>query len=119
MKINLLVFLSIAACTHVTSNVKAQESFSKDTVITAIDQICGDVWCEGDYDYKFNSISFDTKNNTTILFFQMIDSLKRTYNEKCNIIGYSKPEEILTSYGSLQSDFYDKLNTCISSKGGK
>lgn len=117
--ISILLFSLTLSCAtnhnQQTAKVKTSENLQEEKVkiLAAIDSICGDTWCEGDYDYRFLSIQFDTQHNTTGVFFNVINE-KKIYDKTCIVEGYSTADQILTQYGSLDNGFYDKLNICIS-----
>lgn len=126
-------------------SVFADSNFSKKDlgmVLEAIDSICGDTWCEGDYGYEFNNFScynFSDRNSTTTctLEFAIINSTEVTkdavdsggtqvdyisvkqkeYGE-CQIKDISKIEDMLKlnkngSWQGLNTNFYDQVNACI------
>ncbi|CBW26641.1 hypothetical protein BMS_1819 [Halobacteriovorax marinus SJ] len=111
-----------------TMNIHAAEfltSSQKNEVLTQIDNICGDTWCEGDYDYSFNEINCDSETKTCALNF---DYISYTHNEDgwdvvgeqrstvtCTIEGVSKYEDMVDTgrrYGGLVWDFYEKVGEC-------
>ena len=47
-------------------------------VLDAIDSICGDTWCEGDYNFRFESISCDDGAKTCKVGFAMIKEIRST-----------------------------------------
>lgn len=115
MHLRLLLLMGISfGCA--TNNALSQPTFSftEDDVLRVIDTTCGDSWCESDYNYKFLSVQFNISRNTTTLFFQRIKDEKEILDRKCEIEGYSSPDEIITHH-DLEPEFYDKLNSCISS----
>ena len=43
-------------------------------VIRSIDDVCGDTWCEGDYNFKFNNFSCNFREKNCDLTFYFIKS---------------------------------------------
>jgi hypothetical protein len=41
------------------------------TVLDAIDDICGDTWCEGDHDFRFRRLRCEARTSTCSLLFLM------------------------------------------------
>jgi hypothetical protein len=97
----------------------------------AIDDICGDTWCEGDFQFKFNTVSFDKKSLQTTVNFTMtpyIDAqnvtdtetsaatvLNTNYSVQCVIKGYADAALIVKSNGSLDETFYTSFSDCVNS----
>jgi hypothetical protein len=112
-------FLLVAALVNPTPVTEDQ------TILKAIDNICGDTWCEGDYKFVFNKVILDTARNTTRVLFTMkiedytieVDAnasiLMQSFDVACNVPGYSTFAGIMTSNDSLNWDFYTGLTDCI------
>jgi len=88
------------------------------TVLQEIDNLCGDSWCEGQYDYKFDSFKC-FKDSKCILNFKMLE-ITDAYGmieiyQNCFI----KSKDVTSSLdkdNALKTDVYDQINTCISKK---
>lgn len=90
-----------------------------------IDDICGDTWCSGDYDFGFRRISCQTVNNaqsgTCTLTLQIfpregVPSARRMYWRSCKTGGFSGFDSLVRTtngYQSLQEDYYSALTDCI------
>ncbi len=100
------------------------------TILKAIDNICGDTWCEGDYSYRFHKVTLDTARNSTRVVFTMsiqdpseIDSsaviLKQKFDVSCNVAGYSSFATIMQTNDQLNWDFYTNLTDCIQKLEGR
>jgi hypothetical protein len=100
------------------------------TILKAIDNICGDTWCEGDYSFRFNKVILDaTKNSTQVLFTMSInypieiDSsaiiTKQTFDVSCHVAGYSSFATIMENNDQLNWDFYTSLTDCIQKLEGR
>lgn len=100
-----------------------------------IDNICGDTWCEGDYDFGFDRLRCLKEQGVCLLEFRMIErsfsqddrevvSETDTYqaaknpSEKhhaveCQIAGITEFSQIVTD-DRLNDEFYQTLTNCIS-----
>ena len=110
---------------------RADASSSPDVLIlSVIDDICGDLWCEGDFDFQFQKVILNSEKNELQLFFKMSQIYpmalsqdeevnfsaqvkQRSYDVSCIIPGYSFVDKILTPEKFLQHDFYLVLSSCI------
>jgi hypothetical protein len=87
----------------------------------AIDQICGDTWCSGDYDFSFKKIvcHFSGKGTCTVTMLiwprQDIKPVP-VYWRSCKISGLHGFADVVDTaangYQSLDPDFYDDMTTC-------
>jgi hypothetical protein len=100
------------------------------TILKAIDNICGDTWCEGDYSYRFAKVILDTDRNSTRVLFTMsinypteIDSsaviLSQKFDVSCDVSGYSSFASIMENNDQLNWDFYTSLTECIQKLEGR
>lgn len=71
MKYLILAFLGLSL---------TQASFANDlsaaderSLVTEIDNICGDTWCEGDFNFSFNSLVCDFTKGECVLDYEFID----------------------------------------------
>ena len=87
-----------------------------------IDDICGDTWCEGDYNFDFRALTCDLRRTTCTLRFQMFPwdtaaSGSSAYSHSCETTGFSGFDSLVATapngYQSLAPSFYDALTTCI------
>ncbi|MBC8555984.1 MAG: hypothetical protein ISR65_18260 [Bacteriovoracaceae bacterium] len=97
----------------------------KDTILTSIDNICGDTWCEGDFDYSFNSIYCDSQRGSCTVEMEVI---LREYDEvtweminetrtpsSCTVFNFYSYNDIIDQtrqWDQLTDDFYEKLSDC-------
>lgn len=116
-----LFFISI------TSSVVANEGnelFSlaeRSEVIRSIDDICGDTWCEGDYNFKFSHFSCDKTVKTCDLGFFFIKNNEQSVEvyspiQTCHFSDIHYFHQIKDSKFSLNQNFYDKLTNCIGAR---
>ena len=93
------------------------------SIVRAIDNICGDSWCEGDYDFKFNAFNCNVKSSLCDLNFQFIDrnGEQALYSKKqvCSFSGIKSYQQIMDNDRSLNQEFYNELNNCINEKEGR
>ena len=112
------------------------EASDRENARLAIDDVCGDTWCEGDYDYVFSSVNCD-KNDTVKVDFVMSESadggrevkkdkkytatvgadLKGAHKVSCTINNIKTAEDVVGSSG-LNEKFYDSLTDCINTLEG-
>lgn len=94
------------------------------TILKAIDNICGDTWCEGDYSFRFKNVYLNAESNSTKVQFTMsinypieLDANstinRQNFAVSCIVPGFSKPNSILEPNGSLNWEFYSNLTDCI------
>lgn len=87
-------------------------------VVKAIDYICGDIWCEGYYEYKFHELSCDKKSNQCDLSFQFIESIddrEVIYSpmQVCRIDGIYSLDQVIKADDYLKFEFIDQLSNCF------
>lgn len=101
-----------------------------ETIRKAIDNICGDTWCEGDYKFRFQKVVLDSTSNSTQVFFTMriTDSWEvspqatirnQQFYLTCSVPGFSTYGSIMQSGDSLNWDFYTSLTDCIQTLEGR
>lgn len=95
----------------------------KNEVLTIIDRVCADSWCSGDYDYKFSTFSCNDNTATCTLTFKIIDRDAKPgeinfRNRRCIFKGITSREKIFTGV-TLNEEFYDQLNSCVSNRESK
>ena len=96
------------------------------TVLKLVDDICGDTWCEGDHNFRFDSVQCQAgcgkKPGTCRLTLRIFpyDSDPQTgptYVRSCTTTGFtgfaSLVDTAANGYQSLNWDYYDALSTCI------
>lgn len=100
-------------------------SSQEKTVLKAIDDVCGDTWCEGDYGFRFNSFTCDKTTSTCELNFQFI---KREENDErevlsaeqvCRFKNIKTFSQLMENKWGLSDKFYDSVSDCISARESK
>jgi hypothetical protein len=93
------------------------------TALRLIDDICGDTWCDGDYDFGFRRLTCVKAAHTCTLTLQVfpregVPSAARSYWRSCKTSGFTGFASLVSTtasgYQSLQSDYYDALTECVS-----
>jgi len=100
-----------------TSDLPKEQSA---VVLKLLDDICGDTWCEGEYDWHFPKIVCHFSAGTCTLTFRITDANEeppKTYWRSCRVEGFERFEDMVETapngYQSLKDAFYTKVSTCI------
>lgn len=118
----LIVVLSLCLNTSVFALDFLSES-QKEVVLREIDNICGDTWCEGDFNFSFDKISCDSDSKSCVLEMKLFDGYSEEdestvyYNGACTIEGPSDYSDIIEKNGdwdSLKMEFYELVTDCVS-----
>ena len=92
------------------------------TALKLIDDICGDTWCDGDYNFGFRRLTCAKAAHTCTLTLQVfpregVASSARSYWRSCKTSGFTGFASLVSTassgYQSLQSDYYDALTECM------
>lgn len=92
-------------------------------VLELVDEICGDTWCDGDYDYGFRKVTCDGAAQTCTLTLQVfpregVPSAHRSYWRACKTHGFSGFGSLVSTapngYQSLAPGYYEALTECTS-----
>jgi hypothetical protein len=93
------------------------------TVLKVVDDICGDTWCSGDYDFGFRRVTCNAHAETCTLVFQLfpregVASALPSYWRSCKTHGFTGFDSLVTTapngYQSIDQDYYDALTECVS-----
>ena len=103
----------------------AEKNNSSDLALELIDNICGDSWCEGDFNFEFLHFELNTKTSTATVglvlineWYQGLRRLKAT----CKIKNINSMDQVIQYYRGrpeLTNNFYEELGLCISDKEEK
>lgn len=114
----LILFTSstLLAGSRVSTELFTEKQTSE--IIQAIDNICADTWCEGDYNFEFIDFSCNKSVHTCDLTFHFIetdDDNVQTYSalQTCHFTNITKFKQIKQSKNSLNHNFYEELTDCI------
>ncbi len=103
-------------------SVNALSAAQTKTALRLIDTICGDTWCDGDYDFRFRRLTCNTVSKTCTLTLQAFPvegvlSSKRSYWRSCKTPGFTGFASLVgtaaNGYQSLNGDYYDALTECM------
>jgi len=92
------------------------------TALRLIDDICGDTWCDGDYDFGFRRIVCSTASASCTLTLQAfprdgVESAHRSYWRSCKTHDFQGFDSLVDTapngYQSLNQDYYDALTECM------
>ena len=96
------------------------------TVLKLVDDICGDSWCEGDHNFRFDQIQCQPgcgkapgTCRLTFRIFPYDSDLETgpTFTRSCKTPGFSGFASLVDTapngYQSLNWEYYDALSTCI------
>ena len=87
-----------------------------------LDNICGDTWCEGDFNFEFTDLEINKKDKSAVVNFEMIDEwydTEKRFSTFCvvpnissfkDVIDFNSNKKYLTDY------FYETLGECISER---
>lgn len=112
-------------------NINATEfltSVQKNQLLTSIDNTCGDTWCEGDFDFSFDSVNCSKEKHSCTFTFDLLwywdldDDLD--YNQRqeqaprhtatCTLYGYDRYDQMMESvsarYSDLVWEFYEEFS---------
>ena len=96
------------------------------TVLELIDGICGDTWCEGDHNFRFDSLHCRAgcrgHAGQCVLTFRIFGhdtdvETGPTYTRSCRTGGFTGFDSLVEThdhYQSLTSSYYGALTECIS-----
>ncbi|WP_394843407.1 hypothetical protein LZC95_40965 [Pendulispora brunnea] len=85
-----------------------------------LDDICGDTWCEGEYNWHFPKIvcRFAQPSCTVTFRVTTYDDPPKNYTRWCKVRDLGRFEDLVQTapngYQSLNDTFYDKVSACIS-----
>ena len=94
-------------------------------VLKAIDDICGDTWCEGDHNFRFDRLECvrgcaGDSGHCQLVFrvFSYDTDLETgpTYTRSCRTPGFTGFDSLVATFGdyhALQPAYYDALTECI------
>ena len=91
------------------------------TALKLVDDICGDTWCEGDFNFAFNDLRCSRSSGSCALQLDLLPRVDGTvprYARTCHTRDFrgftSLVQTSESGYQSLNWDFYEQLTDCIS-----
>lgn len=97
-------------------------SSQKKQVLQAIDNVCADPWCEGDFNFQFNQFTCEKKSSTCELNFQFIKTDDNGENptfsgeQVCRFENIKSFNQLMENKWSLNDEFYSEVTDCITEK---
>lgn len=108
----------------------------KQDVLRRIDMTCADTWCEGDFNFKFKSLSCDDVNRNCVLNMTLFErnannkklitvknthdfvaKISNAYDGSCTIKNMTQLTDLMTfirsDYSELNDKLYLPLSDCI------
>ena len=115
-------FNSLAVFMILFSNPCFSRIDISELTLEVIDNICGDTWCEGEFDFDFREIKIDEIERMALVDFSLI--LNRStqtvrHDTTCAISNVSSFDDVIEFRNgslSLTDEFFKKLNLCISER---
>jgi hypothetical protein len=92
------------------------------TALALIDGICGDTWCSGDYDFRFDALRCCADSRSCRLSLELLPregvvSPKSEYRRTCRTEDFTGFASLVATapngYQSLNQDYYFALTDCI------
>ncbi|MFG1481992.1 hypothetical protein ABMA79_02775 [Halobacteriovorax sp. HFRX-2_2] len=117
-----IIILAFFASSIFANTLTAQE---ESRVVTEIDNICGDTWCEGDFNFRFDTFKCNAETNSCVLDFVILDEVwgdddsysATEYEATCEIKGYTKYDQMIevsrNGWPRLNNDFYFAVTDCV------
>lgn len=101
------------------------EALTPEMILREIDTICGDTWCESDFNFEFKALTFGEHGFT--LSFEMFlhpegDEEQARFPGSCHLSDYRTPDDtsVVTENGFyLKDEFYSALTDCIQENIGE
>jgi hypothetical protein len=131
-RVRLILAVSVCSSTPTFAAAKApcvvKSPLEEQRLLKAIDNICGDTWCEGDFRFVFQSVIADRESDSFTLNFLMtpyrdeetvVDDntvtavIKPSTAVACKVKGYSDIGNLVSKTGRLDWDVYESLSKCI------
>ena len=124
MKLKIIILLmTVLTAFQVNAQSLTLNQNQQNLILSDLNNICGDTWCEGDYDLNFQSLYFKAGESRNIYVLEF--SAKNTYESNapiqlvaCEIEDVELIQKITTSglptiNQDLQSELYKKIDTCV------
>jgi len=98
------------------------EFTKNDLALELIDNICGDTWCEGEFDFEFNHFEIDSNKSEALVEFTLISEWHNgelLFKTECRLKNINSIDQVITYYRGnpeLNNSFYEDLSLCITDK---
>jgi hypothetical protein len=123
------ILVSLLLTAKALSQGQDLSSISKQKILHSLNQICGDSWCAGDFEYKFQAIDCDFSSGHCAIalsvkaydeiFFddQGLETGRRSFGARryaCDVKGFESTASLLDSAQLQYSNaLYEALSACI------
>ena len=116
-----LMFAGIGSVLLVSSLASAQDSDWNRKALQAIDSICADTWCSGDFNYRFDSLKCDFARETCVLRYRSAEwpaegmPMRFTRSGRCKLTGIRSPSDLIEQgVGDRLKDVpYEQITDCL------
>ena len=117
--------LTLVLLALLTLNIYSAEFLTEeqaDTILLEIDNICGDTWCEGEFNFSFDKINCDDQSESCVLEMTLFDGYQefqegdKTFTGSCTLTelsSYDQMIELRGRYTALVWEFYDIVSNCV------
>ena len=87
----------------------------------AIDSICADTWCSGDFNYRFDSLKCDFERATCVLRYRSGEwpaegaVMRFSRSGRCQLKGIRSPSDLIEDavWVRLKDAPYEKITNCL------
>ena len=100
----------------------AQPQNKNELALELIDNICGDTWCEGDFNFEFLEFELNAKKAEAKVSFKLISDRgkeRKFFETGCAVKNINSMDDVIGSHRGrpeLNNNFYEELSLCISDK---
>jgi hypothetical protein len=115
-------FISIITISFLMNISYAQPQNKNELALELIDNICGDTWCEGEFNFEFFDFELNTKQSEAKVSFKLIiewNKEPKFFETHCIVKKIHSFNDVIGSYRGrpgLDNHFYEELSLCISDK---
>ena len=118
------IFILLLTLTSLSSMANDLTSRQENEAVMRIDNICGDTWCGGDFDFSFETLNCDFKTQKCEFDFELIyyvwegdsdeptSELRTSY--QCTLHEIPSYEYMVDGKWNLSWVFYEKVTDCVS-----
>jgi hypothetical protein len=104
-----------------SSHAQALSSDWNREALDAIDSICADTWCSGDYNYRFDSLKCDFNREVCVLRYRAAEwpaegkPMRFTRTGRCKLTGIRSPGDLIEASGGdrLKDAPYEQITACL------
>ena len=112
--------LSVVLMSHFSMAFSGDDGWNR-KALEAIDSICADTWCSGDYNYRFDSLKCDFGRETCVLRYRSAEwpaegeTMSFTRSGRCKLTGIRSPSDLIEAGPGvrLKDAPYDQITTCL------